>query len=96
MSYESKLDKLIGERLAEYLDEQLLRHKLDAFMEQEAAQLTCGYPASVYHPKSLQQVPESKQFIIKPGGRLSNGVPKVLSGDIVDGYPLGLYNPRIH
>lgn len=94
MSYESKLDQLIGERIAEYVDEQLLKRKLASCLEQEDVAMCSGYPCSVYHPRSLQHTPEETHFIIHPGGKLSNGVPKLLSSDMVGGYPLGVYNPN--
>ena len=96
MSYESKLDKLIGERIAEYEDEQLLKRKLTSCLEHGADSMCSGYPRSLYHPKLLQHAPEATHFRFQPGGKLSNGVPKVLSGDMVEGYPLGVYNPRVH
>lgn len=92
MSYESKLDKLIGERIAEYEDEQLLKRKLESFLEDCPVAMCAGYPSSIYHPKSLHHSPKATHFIFQTGGTLSNGVPKVLSGDVVGGYPLGVYN----
>ena len=96
MSYESKLDQLIGERIAEYEDEQLLKRKLEACLESCTASMCSGYPCAVYHPKSLSQHPEVSHIIFKPQGILSNGVPRILSSDMVGGYPLGVYNRRIH
>ena len=96
MSYESKLDQLIGERIAEYMDEQLLKRKLASCMEECGVSMCSGYPCSVYHPKSIHHVPEATHFVLHPGGSLSNGVPRVLSGDVVGGYPLGVYNPPLH
>ena len=96
MSYESKLDQLIGERIAEYEDEQLLKRKLESYLEHEEVYMCSGYPCSVYNPKSISHKPEITHFIFRPQGILSNGVPRILSGDMVGGYPLGVYNPRIH
>ena len=94
MSYESKLDQLIGERIAEYMDEQLLKRKLEACLEESAPAMCYGYPCAVYHPKSESPLPEAAHLIFHLEGALSNGVPKVLSGDLVEGYPLGVYNPQ--
>ncbi len=96
MSYESKLDKLIGERIAEYEDEQLLKRKLESCLAQDAVSMCSGYPCAVYHPKSVHHAPQETHIIFQPGGMLSNGVPKVVSDDLVEGYPLGVYNPRLH
>jgi hypothetical protein len=95
MSYESKLDQLIGERIAEYEDEQLLKRKLAACLEECVVPMCSGYPCAVYHPKCISHQLEATHFIFKPLGILSNGVPKILSGDMVQGYPLGVYNPQV-
>lgn len=95
MSYESKLERLIRERIAEYEDERLLKRKMKACLDNSVVPMCLGYPCSVYHPSSLHHTPETTDFIFKPGGKLSNGVPKVLSGDLVGGYPLGVYNPKV-
>jgi hypothetical protein len=94
MSYESRLDQLIGERIAEYEDEQLLKRKFASYLEHPAIPMCQGYPASVYHPKSISHQPEATPIIVHLEGVLSNGVPKILSVDMVGGYPLGVYNPN--
>jgi hypothetical protein len=96
MSYESKLDQLIGERIAEYEDEQLLKRKLASCLEDSGASMCSGYPCAVYHPKSISHLPEATHFILKLEGVLSNGVPKILGVDLVEGYPLGVYNPHLY
>jgi hypothetical protein len=96
MSYASKLDQLIGERIAEYEDEQLLKRKLASCLEDSAVAMCSGYPCAVYHPRSISHLPEATHLIFHPEGLLSNGVPRILGSDMVDGYPLGVYNPRIH
>ena len=55
--------------------------------------LPYGYPESAYHPVYVLHMPQVRHFIAHTGGRLSNGVPKVLSMELVDEYPLGAYNP---
>jgi hypothetical protein len=52
-----------------------------------------GYPIAVYCPRHICQSPTVKRFIARTGGKLSNGVPKVLGMDLVNQYILGLYNP---
>lgn len=96
MSYESRLDQLIGERIAEYEDEQLLQRRLASYLGHPAIPMCLGYPCSVYHPKAISHQPEATSIIVHPEGVLSNGVPKILSGDMVGGYPLGVYNPQIN
>jgi hypothetical protein len=96
MSYASKIDEMIGERIAEYEHEQSLKRQLEAYLAANTVPMCQGYPCAVYHPKSVKYEHEIKQLIVNPGGKLSNGVPKVLSADLVGGYPLGVYNPWLY
>ncbi|WP_216641089.1 hypothetical protein [Solemya velesiana gill symbiont] len=55
-----------------------------------------GYPLAVYRPLNVCQVPQVRKFVAETGGRLSNGVPKVLRHEIIDGNLLGIYNRKQH
>ena len=90
MSYESKIDKLIGEHIAEYQAELTLARKLKQFLKTPS--MPNGYPLGVYHPMHVCRVPQVKQFITHTGGTLSNNVPKVLGMELVGEYPVGIYN----
>lgn len=86
---------MVSGHFAEYQDELYLGHKLHDVLHTSHSAMPYGYPSSVYHPKSLYKAPKSTRFVFKPGGILSNGVPKVLSGELIEGYLLGIYNPRV-
>ena len=90
MSYETKIDKMIGEHIAEYQAELTLAHKLKQFLKNPS--MPYGYPLAVYKPMHIRNVPQIRQFITHTGGRLSNNVPKVLSMEMVGEYPVGIYN----
>jgi len=55
-----------------------------------------GYPAGVYHPKAVVERPHVDRTLSNPTGKMSNGVPWLLSLDLVNQYTLGLYNPVRH
>jgi len=97
MSFETKLDRMVSGHSAECQDEYNLGTKLQGFSAQQDHQsMPYGYPPAVYNPHSLYQAPKQTRFSFKPGGMLSNGVPKVLSCELIEGYLLGVYNPRTH
>ena len=91
MSYESKIDELVGQHVAEFQKELALAKLLKSSKATHA--LPYGYPLGVYRPHHICRIPQVKHFIAKTGGRLSNGVPRVLSMELVNDYVLGLYNP---
>ena len=91
MSYESKIDELVGKYVAEFQTELTLAKSLKG--DADTPSLPYGYPLGVYRPHHICKVPQVKHFIAKTGGRLSNGVPRVLSMELVNDYALGLYNP---
>lgn len=95
MSYQSKMNGMVSSHFADYQDELFLGRKLHDLLYTARSSMPYGYPSSVYHPKTIYKKPKFTRFVFKPGGILSNGVPKVLSGELIDGYLLGIYNPRI-
>ena len=92
MSYETRVDEMIGKYVAEFQDEVSLA-KLMSHYVTDAPRMPYGYPTGVYHPLHVCRSPQVKQFVARTGGRLSNGVPKVLGMEVVNEYALGLYNP---
>lgn len=86
---------MVGSHSAEYQDELLLGQKLHVCLHHSHSNMPYGYPSSVYHPHTLYKAPKKTRFTFKPGGILSNGVPKVLSGELIEGYLLGVYNPHV-
>ena len=90
MSYETKVDEMVGEHVARYQAEFTLAKRLESSLSPQP--MPYGYPARVYHPLHICQVPQIRQFVALTGGRLSNRVPRVISMELAGGYPLGLYN----
>jgi hypothetical protein len=85
---------MIGSHSSEYQDELMLGRKLEEFIcKLHVRKMPLGYPAEVYHPQPHHKLPQRTSYRFKPGGVLSNGVPKVLSGELIEGYLLGIYNP---
>ncbi|OOZ43261.1 hypothetical protein [Solemya velum gill symbiont] len=93
MAYENKVDDLVGNFVAEFQRELITARNIESYLDDEIPKLVAGYPDAVYHPKE-QREPVKTQFIAQTAGRLSNGVPRVLSAEIINGYPLGVYFPR--
>lgn len=92
MTYETKIEKLVGSYVAEFQQELSLAREMRAGLVKR--HLPYGYPKGVYHPKARPGHPVFRPFITHSGGRLSNSVPRILSADMVGGYPLGVYYPR--
>ena len=86
---------MIGKHVAHFQDEMTLAKLMDHY-KQRTPSMPYGYPIAVYRPMHVCRSPEVKQFVARTGGRLSNGVPKVLGMEIVDQYALGAYNPESH
>ena len=92
MTYNTKIEELVGKHVAEFQWELSTAKKFQR--PDPEPRLPNGYPASAYHPgHRLIDQPHIQHFIAHTGGRLSNGVPRVLSMELVDEYPLGAYNP---
>lgn len=93
MTYENTVDELVSNFVAEFQRELITARNIDTYLDNEIPKLINGYPDAVYHPEKKREL-VSTQFIARTGGRLSNGVPRVLSAEIINGYPLGVYLPR--
>ena len=96
MSYETRADELIGKHVAQFQDEMTLAKLMGHYKKKKIPSMPYGYPIAVYRPLHVCRSPEVKQFVARTGGRLSNGVPKILGMEVVDQYALGAYNPERH
>ena len=94
MSYETKIEEMVGKYVAEFQWELSTAKRLQP--HEPKPQLPYGYPVRAYHPMHILRTPHVQQFIARTGGKLSNGVPKILRAELVDDYPLGAYNPAQH
>lgn len=93
MSYETRVDEMIGKHVAHFQDEMTMAK----FMEHHVPQtvpMPYGYPLAVYRPLHVCRSPQVKEFVARTGGKLSNGVPKVICMEIVNQNVLGVYNPE--
>ena len=91
MSYQKKIDEMVGKHVAEFqLEISLSRQLADQGTDNS---LPYGYPVEVYRPMHVSIRPRRRRFIARKGGKLSNGVPKILRTRLIDQYILGVYNP---
>ena len=91
MSYETKIDELVGKHLAAFQREVTLAKTLSTV--RKLPPMPYGYPVRVYRPMHICRIPQVRSFIAHTGGILSNGVPRVLRTEFANQYPLGIYNP---
>ncbi len=96
MSYEKRIDEMVGHHLAEFQTELTLAQRLAERMKGkgEAPVMPYGYPVGIYRPLHICRTPKVRQFIAHHGGTLSNGVPRILGMELVGQYILGAYNPN--
>ena len=92
MSYELRIDEMVGKHVAEFQDELTLAARI-ARIEKVPA-MPYGYPTRLYHPHHIVFRPIQTKYESHEHGRLSNDVPWVLGMEVVDSYAVGLYNPR--
>lgn len=82
---------MVGKHVAQFQSELALAKALEELRCKPP--MPYGYPIGVYRPKHIRRVPRVRAFIRRMGGRLRNGVPRVLGFHVVENYPLGTYNP---
>ncbi len=76
MSYQKKIDGMVGKHVAEFqLGFSLSRQLAE---QGTAISMPYGYPVGVYRPTHVCKRPHSKRFIASNVGTMSNGVPKIL------------------
>lgn len=96
MSYEKRIDDMVGRHLAEFQHELSLAERLsrEIALASRVPGMPYGYPLRIYRPLHICRTPKVKQFISQHGGTLSNGVPRLLGMELVGQYVLGAYNPN--
>jgi hypothetical protein len=92
MSYATRVDEMVGEHVKHFQDEMTMAKLMEKYVP-KTVPMPYGYPIAVYYPRHVCRSPEVKKFVARTGGRLSNGVPRVIGMEIVNQYALGLYNP---
>lgn len=86
---------MVGQHVAEFQREIAMARIMKELSDNPPPpSMPYGYPIRVYRPLHVCRFPQFKKTISQHGGTLSNGVPRVLSMDIVDQNLLGVYNPR--
>jgi hypothetical protein len=94
MSYQTKLDQMVGKHVADFLLELSVAKQLQEC--DFAPPMPYGYPSGIYHPRVARKAPYVNRILSSPAGKMSNGVPWVLGMDLVNQYTLGVYNPVTH
>jgi len=92
MSYQKKIDDMVGAHVAEYQLKFTVAKELEGCPYKPA--MPYGYPLTVYKPMHTCLIPQPKPFHAHTGGALTNGVPRVLTMDLVSDYPLGVWFPH--
>ena len=82
---------MVGKHVADFQTEISAAKKLQEI--KAASQLWYGYAAGVYRRRASASTPRVSRRRVHPAGKMSNGVPWLLSLNLVDQYTLGLYNP---
>jgi hypothetical protein len=91
MSYQTKIDRMVGKHVADFQVEISAAKKLQKC--EVYSPMANGYPTGVYHPTATLQRTHVSRILSHPAGKMSNGVPWLLSLDLANEYALGLYNP---
>ncbi len=91
MSYETRIDEMVGKHVADFQTEISAAKKLQE--NKAASQLWFGFAAGVYRRSASAHLPRVSRRLVHPVGKMSNGVPWLLSLNLVGQYTLGLYNP---
>ena len=91
MSYQKRMDEMVGMHVAEFQLEYSLSKQLAKYRSHTS--MPYGYPVEVYRPMHGCDRPRYRAFIARNGGKLSNGVPRILRSRLIDQYILGVYNP---
>jgi hypothetical protein len=91
MSYETRIDQMIGKHVADFQTEISAAKKMQEI--KAASRLWYGYAAGVYRQRASARLPQVSRRFVHPVGKMSNGVPWLLSLNLADQYALGLYNP---
>ncbi len=94
MAYEKRIDEMVGQHVAQFQIELSLARQMHGLKgNRKVASMPYGYPVRVYRPRHICRVPQVRAFVARTGGKLSNGVPRVLRTEFLGDYILGVYNP---
>lgn len=93
MSYESRIDEMVGQHVKIFQDELSLAKVMESHAKAHSA-MPYGYPIAVYRPMHICRFPGTTKYVPCNRDKLSNGVPRVLAMDLANQYVLGLYNPK--
>ena len=91
MSYETRIDQMVGKHVSDFQTEISAAKKLQE--DKATSQLWYGYAAGVYRRNAGTRLLQASRRLVHPVGKMSNGVPWLLSLNLVDQYALGVYNP---
>ena len=91
MSYQQKVEEMVGKHVAEYQAEVSLAKQIEGY--NPPPPMPYGYPLWIYRPAHFVEIPRETAFASHLEGTMSNGVPRILGMDMDDQYILGLYNP---
>lgn len=92
MSYEARIDQMVGQYVADFQRELALAKTMRECIDKPCA-MPYGYPLRVWCPRHICRCHRARPFVPRGAGKLSNGVPRILRLWLSDGYALGLYNP---
>lgn len=94
MTYEKRIDELVGQHVKSFVAELSRARAMGALMaKRKVLPMPYGYPIRVYRPMHIcraQTVRTDRPLRETP---LSNGVPSALRTRFVGHYILGVYNP---
>ena len=93
MSYETRVDEMVGKHVAEFQHELSLARVMGGCLRKPCP-MPYGYPLRVWCPHHICRSPSVKRFVPRVGARMSNGAPMPLRLRLFGDYVLGLYNPR--
>lgn len=91
MSYQQKVEEMVGKHVAEFQLEMSLAKQMEGY--HPAPLMPYGYPIRIYRPAHFVKIPRETAFASHLDGTMSNGVPRILGMDLDNQYILGLYNP---
>ena len=96
MSYQKSVDEMVGRHVAHYQEELTSTHELGQALNKEKPPppMPYGYPIAIYRPMHICKAGRFHPCTKRLGERLSNGVPKVIATEIVEGSLLGVYNRK--
>jgi hypothetical protein len=93
MSDATKVDARVDKHLAQFQQALSLAETMGDRLEKPSP-MPYGYPLRVLHPRHVRHPRQAERFARRARGRLSNGIPPILTLRLSDGYLRGPHNPR--